>query len=62
MLRDEPRMKAYQEAIYECRSVIEGKIVLDIGAGTGILSVLCAQVKREKQKRCVCPTQQRQQY
>lgn len=44
MLRDRPRMEAYRDAIVDCRAAIEGKVVLDVGAGTGILSVLCAQI------------------
>lgn len=44
MLRDRPRQTAYRDAIHQNRSQFEGKIVLDVGAGTGILSVLCAQV------------------
>lgn len=44
MLRDRPRQVAYRDAIHQNRSQFEGKIVLDVGAGTGILSILCAQV------------------
>lgn len=44
MLRDRPRQLAYRDAIFQNKSNFEGKIVLDIGAGTGILSVFCAQV------------------
>lgn len=43
MLRDRPRQIAYRDAIEQNRSQFEGKVVLDVGAGTGILSVLCAQ-------------------
>lgn len=44
MLRDRPRQQAYREAIQQNLALFQGKIVLDVGAGTGILSVFCAQV------------------
>ncbi|ENN74605.1 protein arginine N-methyltransferase 6 isoform X1 [Dendroctonus ponderosae] len=43
MLSDEPRNSAYHEAIFNNKTSIEGKVVLDVGAGTGILSVFCAK-------------------
>ena len=43
MLRDQPRMEAYSQAIQASRDLIEGKIVVDVGSGTGILSMLCAK-------------------
>lgn len=43
MLTDKPRQDAYQQAILGHRDLFEGKTVLDVGAGTGILSVFCAQ-------------------
>lgn len=48
MLRDKPRLEAYSEAILSNRSHFEGKYVLDVGAGTGILSVLCAEAGAKK--------------
>lgn len=48
MLRDKPRIEAYSEAILSNRSYFEGKYVLDVGAGTGILSVLCAEAGAKK--------------
>lgn len=45
MLRDRPRQNAYRDAIQQCKAQFEGKVVLDVGAGTGILSVLCAKVR-----------------
>jgi protein arginine N-methyltransferase 1 len=42
MITDEPRMQAYVEAL--TRSVFPGCVVLDIGAGTGIFSMLACQL------------------
>lgn len=35
MLKDVPRTEAYQKAILGNKEQFEGKIVMDIGAGTG---------------------------
>lgn len=35
MLKDVPRTEAYQKAILGNKELFEGKIVMDIGAGTG---------------------------
>ena len=43
MLEDEPRMVAYHRAITSNASSFKGKVVLDVGAGTGVLSVWAAQ-------------------
>lgn len=43
MLKDQVRTKAYQRAIENNRSDFKDKIVLDIGAGTGILSIFAAR-------------------
>lgn len=48
MLKDKARNKAYRKAIEDNKDVFEGKIVLDVGAGTGILSVFCAQAGARK--------------
>jgi len=42
MITDEPRMQAYVEAL--TRAVFPGCVVLDIGAGTGIFSMLACQL------------------
>merc|ERR1719412_3402128 len=43
MLSDFVRTNAYKQAIYENADQIKDKIVLDLGCGTGILSMFCAQ-------------------
>lgn len=43
MLRDRPRQIAYRDAIHQNRDKFRDKVVLDVGAGTGILSILCAK-------------------
>jgi len=48
MLQDRPRQEAYRNAILSNRSLFEGKTVLDVGAGTGILSVFCAKAGARK--------------
>ena len=43
MLRDEPRVSKYREAILNSKSLFKDKIVLDVGSGTGLLSLFSAQ-------------------
>ncbi|XP_050128362.1 probable protein arginine N-methyltransferase 1.2 isoform X1 [Malus sylvestris] len=43
MLKDLVRTKTYQNVIYQNKFLIKDKIVLDVGAGTGILSLFCAK-------------------
>eukprot|EP00756_Hemistasia_phaeocysticola_P061377 Hpha_TRINITY_DN4857_c0_g1::TRINITY_DN4857_c0_g1_i1::g.20286::m.20286/K11437/PRMT6; type I protein arginine methyltransferase len=43
MLRDSVRTAAYKRAIFANRKLIEGAVVVDVGCGTGILSIFCAQ-------------------
>ena len=43
MLKDEVRTKTYQMAILKNRHLFNGKTVLDVGCGTGILSMFAAQ-------------------
>lgn len=43
MLQDDVRTTAFRDAILGNRQAFEGKVVLDVGAGTGILSFFAAQ-------------------
>eukprot|EP00250_Pteridium_aquilinum_P034747 c8041_g1_i1 orf=211-1374(-) len=44
MLKDSVRTKTYQNAIYQNAFLFKDKVVLDVGAGTGILSLFCAKI------------------
>jgi predicted RNA methylase len=45
MLADEVRLQAYKGAIYE---ISRDKVVVDVGAGTGVLSVFAAEAGASK--------------
>ncbi|KAJ8954810.1 hypothetical protein NQ314_007013 [Rhamnusium bicolor] len=47
MLQDHPRNKAYRDAILSNKDDFKDKIVLDIGAGSGILSVFVPRLELE---------------
>ncbi|GJN20926.1 hypothetical protein PR202_gb08364 [Eleusine coracana subsp. coracana] len=42
MLKDHVRTSTYRNAIMHHRDLISGKVVLDVGCGTGVLSIFCA--------------------
>ena len=42
MIADEPRTEAYRNFILENQNLFKDKVVLDVGCGTGILSLFCA--------------------
>ncbi|GAB2282429.1 Protein arginine N-methyltransferase 3 [Dionaea muscipula] len=44
MLSDKARMDAYSKAILNNPSLLKGSVVMDVGCGTGILSLFAAQV------------------
>nr|XP_003700404.1 PREDICTED: protein arginine N-methyltransferase 6 [Megachile rotundata] len=48
MLSDTVRNLAYKNAIMNCKHMFKDKIVMDVGAGTGILSIFCAQAGAKK--------------
>ncbi|KAG5135275.1 hypothetical protein JHK82_026463 [Glycine max] len=43
MIKDRVRTETYRDAIMQHQSSIAGKVVVDVGCGTGILSIFCAQ-------------------
>ncbi|XP_075151739.1 arginine methyltransferase 8 isoform X2 [Haematobia irritans] len=43
MLRDKPRIEAYKNAIMQNENLFKNKVVMDVGAGSGILSAFCAK-------------------
>lgn len=48
MLNDKTRVLAYKNAIFNSKDKFQGKTVMDIGAGSGILSIFCAQAGAKK--------------
>lgn len=48
MLQDTVRTDAYRDFIYDNKHLFAGKVVLDVGCGTGILSLFCAKAGASK--------------
>ena len=48
MLKDEVRTKSYMKAIDSNRHLFQDKVVLDVGAGLGILSMFAARAGAKK--------------
>ena len=43
MLKDEVRTMTYRNAMYHNKHLFRGKVVLDVGCGTGILSMFAVK-------------------
>merc|ERR1712122_75827 len=48
MLKDEVRTLTYRNSMYHNKHLFKDKIVLDVGCGTGILSMFCAKAGAAK--------------
>ncbi|KAA8646370.1 hypothetical protein EYZ11_012019 [Aspergillus tanneri] len=48
MLKDTIRTESYRDFIYENKHLFKDKVVLDVGCGTGILSMFCAKAGARK--------------
>jgi protein arginine N-methyltransferase 3 len=48
MLKDAIRTDAYRDFVYQNKHVFKDKVVLDVGCGTGILSMFCAKAGARK--------------
>lgn len=48
MLKDAIRTDAYRDFVYENKNLFKDKVVLDVGCGTGILSMFCAKAGAKK--------------
>ncbi|RDW86817.1 protein arginine methyltransferase RmtB [Aspergillus mulundensis] len=48
MLKDTIRTDSYRDFVYENKHVFKDKVVLDVGCGTGILSMFCAKAGARK--------------
>ncbi|BFF90523.1 protein arginine N-methyltransferase 1 [Drosophila madeirensis] len=48
LLKDSARTMAYKDAIQQNRQLFEGKVVLDVGCGMGILSIFAAKAGASK--------------
>ncbi|KAI8807166.1 protein arginine methyltransferase 3 [Cladochytrium replicatum] len=48
MLKDTVRTESYRDAIYKNKDFFKGKVVLDVGCGTGILSMFAAKAGASK--------------
>ncbi|CAK9162774.1 unnamed protein product [Ilex paraguariensis] len=49
MIKDRVRTETYRNAIFQHQNYIAGRVVVDVGCGTGILSIFCAQAGAKRQ-------------
>lgn len=48
MLKDAVRTDSYRDFAYNNKHIFKDKVVLDVGSGTGILSMFCAKAGAKK--------------
>lgn len=48
MLADQPRTTKYHSVILQNKESLKDKVILDVGCGTGIISLFCAHHARPK--------------
>ncbi|KAA8900449.1 S-adenosyl-L-methionine-dependent methyltransferase [Sphaerosporella brunnea] len=48
MLKDAVRTDAYRDFVYNNKNLFKDKVVLDVGCGTGVLSMFCAKAGAKK--------------
>jgi predicted RNA methylase len=48
MLKDEVRTINYRNSVYHNAHLFKDKVVMDVGSGTGILSMFCAKAGAKK--------------
>jgi protein arginine N-methyltransferase 3 len=48
MLKDTVRTDAYRDFVYNNKHLFKDKVVLDVGCGTGVLSMFCAKAGAKK--------------
>jgi len=56
MLKDEVRTTTYRNSIYHNKHLFQGKVVLDVGCGTGVLSMFAAKAGAAKVIGVECST------
>lgn len=44
MLSDKPRTETYRQVILNNSAALKGKVVMDLGCGTGVISLFCARL------------------